>query len=944
MRRDGIERQTLLVALIPILVMTVLLENHFIYSRFSDLDSAFLERSQLMARQLASSSEYAVFSGNTTLLKQNVNTALAQLDVNEVVILDNASHILVSADNDGDDYTSYTNKVNAAHPIYQDDTVLVLYEPIIATQIQFDDLGQGIGSPPTSIGQLGAVVTEVGKARLNKQKHQILLFNLLATLVVLLMTLAVTLWAARRITLPIMDMSRAIRRIGEGNLDTRITPQPQVRELKELSSGINQMAQQLQDEHATLEARIKEATHELRSKKEEAELANLDKARLNEKLALTLNALEAIIEANPDILYVFNVKGELLKWNANFEKFCGYTHEQMLYRNAKEFICEEDRPAQLINLVEFFESGMEVRLMRHDGALIPFLCNGAPLKNQNGEVIGFTGTGKDISELKQAESALLKHEQELQIAKDHAESANFAKSEFIANMSHEIRTPMNSVLGMAQLALKAVTDPKQRDYLEKIKLSGEHLLGIIDNILDFSKIDAGKLDLETTDFSLEDVHHNLLNMVAWKAADKGLKLTFDFDPAIPRELRGDPMRLSQILINYINNAIKFTEHGEINVTARLGGRAPDNMLLRFAVRDTGIGMSQQEMAKLFLAFQQADTSTSRKYGGSGLGLAISRQLAVLMGGKTGVQSKPGHGSTFWFTAQLARADAQNTSVRKAQRAGRVQEMREAMHALKGARILLAEDNPFNQQVATEFLQDAGANVSIANNGREALDMMRQMHFDCVLMDVQMPVMDGMEATRLICADPQLASTPVIAMTANASKEDRERCFAAGMSDFIGKPFKLDVFYTTLAKWMPDRLRGNEPRMNQKPASPLAGVETATAPDLNTPIDLQVLGELLEDDTARMCDFVQHFLDSSMQDLRKMDAALAQQDMDTLRALGHRAKSPAGLVGAAGFANLCEALENHARQFELIEAQHTVKRLHALLAQIRIVMETTWPPP
>ncbi len=941
MRRDGIERQTLLVALIPILVMAVLLENHFIYTRFADLDSALLERSQLMTRQLASSSEYAVFSGNTTLLKQNMNTALAQMDVQEVVVLDETSHVLVKGGNDKDDYTSLMQKVDAAHPVYQDDSVLVLYEPIVATQIQLDDLGLGNGPPPTSSGQLGAVVIEVGKTRLNNQKHQILLFNLLATLVVLLVTLMVTLWAARRVTLPIMEMSRAIRRIGEGILDTRITPQPKVRELKELSSGINQMAQQLQDEHATLETRIEEATHELRVKKDEAELANLDKARLNEKLALTLNALEAIIEANPDILYVFNVKGELLKWNTNFEKFCGLKHEQMLHRKAIDFIFSEDRPAQLVNLMEFFESGMEVRLIRHDGALVPFLCNGAPLKNQNGEIIGFTGTGKDISELKQAELTLLRHEQELQLAIDRAESANSAKSEFIANMSHEIRTPLNSVLGMAQLALKAVADPKLRDYLEKIRLSGEHLLGIIDNILDFSKIDAGKLDLETTDFNLEDVHQNLLNMVAWKATGKGLRLSFEFDSAIPRELRGDPLRLSQVLINFINNAIKFTEHGTINVSVRLEKETVDQILLRFEVRDTGIGMSQEEISKLFLAFQQADTSTSRKYGGSGLGLAISRRLAILMGGEAGVISKLGQGSTFWFTALLGKANVHGSTLRIAQRVKREQAVEDAIQALKGARILLVEDNPFNQQVATEFLQDVGVDVSVANNGKEALELMRRQPFDCVLMDVQMPVMDGMEATRHICDDPQLVSTPIIAMTANASKEDCERCFAAGMDDFIGKPFKLDVLYITLAKWLPGQRHG--PAMANKPLPHVTDDDDINAPpDLSIPINLDVLGELLENDSARMHDFVRRFLESSVQDVNKMEAALARQDMETLRTLGHHAKSPASLVGAAGFASLCEELENHARHFELAKAYATVRQLQELLAQIRMIMETTWP--
>lgn len=929
MRRDGIERQTLLIALIPILVMAALLENYFVYTRFADLDNALLERSQLMTRQLASSSEYAVFSGNIAQLKQNLNATLAQMDVNEIVVLDDASHVLVGGGNDSDDYASFAKKVDATHPIYQDDAELVLYEPIVATQIQLDDLGLSNSPPPTSGGQLGAVVIEIGKSRLNNQKHQILLFNLLATLVVLLTTLMVTLWAARRVTRPILDMNRAIRHIGEGNLDTRIFPQPKVRELNQLSSGINQMAEQLQQERNTLELRIAEATRELREKNEEAQRANEEKAQLNEKLGLTLNALEAIIEANPDILYVFNIKGELTKWNSNFEKFCGLTPEQMMHRGVAEFVCEEDRPNDIKDVMELFKTGLEIRLIRHDGVLVPFLCNGAALKNPSGEIIGFTGTGRDITERKQAEIALLQHEKELQLAKERAEAANLAKSEFIANMSHEIRTPMNSVLGMAQLALNGQTDPRQRDYLEKIQLSGEHLLGIIDNILDFSKIDAGKLDLETTDFNLDEVRRNLLNLVAWKAAEKNIRLIFDFDPGIAHGLRGDPLRLSQVLINFINNAIKFTEQGEIVVRARTVEESENEILLRFEVQDTGIGMTREEMAKLFQTFQQADSSISRKYGGSGLGLAISRRLAVLMGGEVGVESTLGKGSLFWFTSRLGKTGEPELTLPKPEHGGLERSMQAAKAAINGAHILLAEDNPFNQQVAVRFLQDAGAIVSVAGTGEEALDLLRRQHFDCVLMDVQMPVMDGFEATRQICADPALAGIPVIAMTANASKGDRESCFAAGMDDFIGKPFKLHTFYATLAKWLPVR-----PPLTLPPVAPLESTVAMTMSGDPGLIDFSVLAELMENNAQEMREFALKFIASTREDLIQIEAALERSDRVALATLGHRTKSSASMVGAMGFAQLCQALENGNDTGDMDQARDIVGKMRPLLERIK----------
>lgn len=380
------------------------------------------------------------------------------------------------------------------------------------------------------------------------------------------------------------------------------------------------------------------------------------------------------------------------------------------------------------------------------------------------------------------------------------EEASHAKSNFLSHMSHEIRTPMNTIIGMTQLALMHEQDKKQCDYLNKISLSGEHLLGVIDDILDFSKIEAGKIALENVDFDINKVKQTLTNLIAWKATEKNLKLTFEFDPAISQNLYGDPLRLDQILLNYTNNAIKFTQQGEIIVRAIKLEENENSTLLRFEVQDSGIGISEEQQSKLFQDFQQADSSISRNYGGSGLGLVISKQLAHLMGGEVGVASKPGRGSTFWFTARLGKGAPSSLPVESEVKSGRAS----VMGKLKGARILLVEDHPFNQLVAKEFLEDAEAMVCLANNGEEAIELLHKKHYDCVLMDAQMPIMDGFEATRRIRASVALAKIPVIAMTANALGEDRERCLAAGMNDFISKPFKPDSFYTVLAEWLPER--------------------------------------------------------------------------------------------------------------------------------------------
>ncbi len=380
------------------------------------------------------------------------------------------------------------------------------------------------------------------------------------------------------------------------------------------------------------------------------------------------------------------------------------------------------------------------------------------------------------------------------IAMAVADQANEAKSSFLANMSHEIRTPMSSIIGMAHLALKTELSPKQHDYLAKIQYSSEHLLGIINDILDYSKIEAHKLVIEALDFDLPTMLKDLSSQLFDSAMTQGLEIVFDIDPRLSESLRGDPLRLRQILLNYIDNAIKFTPQGKIIVRANLLEETASDCLVRFEVQDTGIGMSEAEMAQLFQPFQQVDTSITRNYGGTGLGLAICKQLAELMGGEVGVESRLAQGSTFWFTARLSRGVGKTVPV---------QEVLPPvdLSLIQGAAVLLVEDNLFNQQVAREMLEQAGAVVTLANNGQEALACLLKDRFDCVLMDVQMPVMDGLEATRQIRANPAWSSTRVIGLTANAGKEDQAHCLEAGMNDFVSKPIEPDQLLAVLATWL-----------------------------------------------------------------------------------------------------------------------------------------------
>jgi signal transduction histidine kinase/CheY-like chemotaxis protein len=396
---------------------------------------------------------------------------------------------------------------------------------------------------------------------------------------------------------------------------------------------------------------------------------------------------------------------------------------------------------------------------------------------------------------------------DLQEAREKADQANRSKSEFLANMSHEIRTPINAIAGFTTLAMRNEHDPKQRGYLDKIYHGTQGLLRIINDLLDFSKIEAGRLDMETIAFPLNEVIETMLAYVGPTAEQKGLKLTAHVAEDVPKHLMGDPLRLGQILINLCSNAVKFTEHGTVEVRVIVKPGADKGVRLLFAVRDTGIGLSQEQSDKLFQPFTQADTSTTRKFGGTGLGLAISRRLVDMMQGKIWLQSQEAVGTTFFFEVELGVAEigvpvpalhqSSSETFASSQASGR-------SGRLAGVRLLLVEDNPINQQLAQELLEQEGASVQLADNGRVALEVIARQgmaHFDAALVDLQMPEMDGYETAERIRALPDGGDLPLIAMTGHAMAEERARCLAVGMQDHLAKPIDPDLMVSKLVKWI-----------------------------------------------------------------------------------------------------------------------------------------------
>ena len=599
--------------------------------------------------------------------------------------------------------------------------------------------------------------------------------------------------------------------------------------------------------------------------------------------------LRSVLKTIPDLVWLKDVEGRFLICNPHFERLMGASEEKLIGKTDCDFVDRETADSYRQKDREAMKAGHPISNIEwvsyaDDGHRALLDTIKVPIRDQTGQITGVLGVARDITQLKETEQRAI--------------DASRSKSEFLASMSHEIRTPLNAIVGFTHSLLRSAQDPVHTAKLEKIASASNHLLGLINDILDMSKIEAGSMALCQETFNLPHLLTSIKDQFAPKAEAQGLELCLDIDSEIPLQLYGDPLRISQCLINYAGNAVKFTTDGIVTIRVKRQSPRPQGLLLRFEVEDTGIGIEPESLTRLFEAFEQADKSTTRAFGGTGLGLALTKKLATLMGGDVGVSSIYGQGSCFWFTALLQPSTLGTVTTIMPN------ETAPLLVGFDDVKLLVAEDVLLNREVLQDMMDELGVSADLAENGSIAVAKASQKAYDLILMDMQMPVMDGVSATEAIRKMPGYATTPIIALTANAFMEDRQACLNAGMNDFLTKPVRPQVLHATLSKWL-----GTQPQDFPAPvahASPSAEWLDALShvPGLDTASDIIAVSS-----PSRYLEFLREFADTYHDVCTRVRKHLADDQMAQAQDLTHGFRGTVGMIGLLDLQGVATQLES-----------------------------------